>query len=439
MRIAITGSIACGKSTLLSALKERGFPVISADAVSRELTARGGEALSAIRGAFGDGVFDGEDLNRKALGKLVFSDPAQKEKLEAILHPMIRERIRRFFLEHGEDVTVFAEIPLLYECGWEGDCDAVWVTSVPEEIQIERLKERDGFSREDAVSRIRAQMPLTEKERLADAVIYTDGPLAETLRQLDLLLSRLTDESPEAGFGRRAKVPAAQPAAASAFARFSSLPVPARILLGAAAATLLLTLAVLLLRDYGARLELRRKMELEAAERASHPLYYEEFIQRSAEENDLDPALVSAVILCESSFRPDAVSRLGARGLMQIMEDTASWIARRMNEDGSYSFDLMFDPETNIRYGVWYLGYLSRRFSADPKKIICAYHAGQGNVDSWLKNEAYSRDGISLDTIPTKDTEQYYRRVSDALRVYRRYYFPQPTEEPAPELPATGV
>ena len=142
-------------------------------------------------------------------------------------------------------------------------------------------------------------------------------------------------------------------------------------------------------------------------------------------------ALVSAVILCESSFDPRAESRLGARGLMQLMPDTAEWVAHKYKEDGAgYSFDKLYDPETNIRYGTWYLGYLSRRFDGDATKIVCAYHAGQGNVDSWLKNPQYSADGVTLDVIPTQDTATYASRVLRARDVYRKYYFPVETPEP---------
>lgn len=139
----------------------------------------------------------------------------------------------------------------------------------------------------------------------------------------------------------------------------------------------------------------------------------------------LTPALVAAVILCESSYDPKAESRLGARGLMQLMPDTAEWVAHKLGEDGAdYSFDNLYDPQTNIRFGTWYLGYLSRRFNGDATKIVCAYHAGQGNVDSWLKNPQYSSDGVTLDVIPTQDTATYASRVLRARDIYRKYYFP---------------
>lgn len=117
---------------------------------------------------------------------------------------------------------------------------------------------------------------------------------------------------------------------------------------------------------------------------------------------------------------------------MQLMEDTAQWIAHRLGEDGDgYSFDALYDPVTNIRFGTWYLGYLSKRFGGDATKIVCAYHAGQGNVDSWLQNPLYSPDGVTLASIPTEDTAAYASRVLRARDVYRKYYYP--AEAPAPD------
>ncbi len=185
-----------------------------------------------------------------------------------------------------------------------------------------------------------------------------------------------------------------------------------------------ITGVVFITRSYLAHQEERRRLEAEAAERAQHPLYYGDMIASYSAAQGLDPALVAAVILCESSYNPQAESRLGARGLMQLMEETADWIAHKLNEDGeNYSFDLLYDPETNIRFGTWYLGYLSRRFDGDATKIVCAYHAGQGNVDSWLANPKYSKDGQTLDVIPTKDTASYAARVLRARSIYQKYYF----------------
>lgn len=169
-----------------------------------------------------------------------------------------------------------------------------------------------------------------------------------------------------------------------------------------------------------------RARAIELAERTTHPLFYRDLIEQNAETFALDPALIAAITLCESSFDPTATSRVSARGLMQLMPDTAEWIADKVDTP-NYSFDLLFDPATNLQYGSWYLGYLSKRFDGDAKKIVCAYHAGQGNVDAWLKNPKYSPDGVTLATIPTKDTNAYATRVLRALTIYQRYYFPPET------------
>ncbi|MBQ8619275.1 MAG: lytic transglycosylase domain-containing protein [Clostridia bacterium] len=213
---------------------------------------------------------------------------------------------------------------------------------------------------------------------------------------------------------------------------FERIPTPLRVILITVCVAVFLTSAVGITRSYLQRQEERRRLEAEAAERAQHPLEYAGLITQYALAQDLDPALVSAVILCESSFNPQAESRLGARGLMQLMEDIAGWVAHKLGEDdASYTFDRLYDAETNIRFGTWYLGYLSRRFDGDATKIVCAYHAGQGNVDAWLKNPEYSSDGVSLDVIPTQDTSAYASRVLRARDVYRKYYFPAPTPHPA--------
>lgn len=212
---------------------------------------------------------------------------------------------------------------------------------------------------------------------------------------------------------------------------FERIPTPVRLVLITLCIILFFTCAVAVTRNYLQAQEERRRLEAEAAERAQHPLEYAGLITEYALLQGLDPALVSAIILCESSFNPQAESRLGARGLMQLMEDTAGWVAHKLDEDDdAYTFDLLYDPETNIRFGTWYLGYLSRRFDGDATKIVCAYHAGQGNVDAWLSNPEYSKDGVTLDVIPTQDTATYASRVLRARDVYRKYYFPAPTPQP---------
>lgn len=190
MKIGLTGSIACGKTTVSEYIRQLGYAVVDADAISHALTEPGGAALPALRRAFGDGVFSGDALDRRALGRLVFSDSARRARLDALLHPMILAEIDAQLARLDRDDTlVFADIPLLYECGMAQRFDRVWVLSASREAQIARLLSRDGLLRDEAVRRIDSQMPLSEKERLADAVIRTDGTVEETRRQVLALLT----------------------------------------------------------------------------------------------------------------------------------------------------------------------------------------------------------------------------------------------------------
>lgn len=153
-----------------------------------------------------------------------------------------------------------------------------------------------------------------------------------------------------------------------------------------------------------------------------YPMEYTDLIRNCAAEEGLEPAYVAAVILAESSYNPQAVSSVNAQGLMQIMPETGAWIAGKFDE--SYVDGCLFDPETNIRYGCWYLGYLSRMFNGDPIKIACAYHAGPNNVKLWIMN--YTADGqtLTLDEIPKDDSRYYAGKVVNAYDIYYQHYYP---------------
>lgn len=193
MKIGLTGSIACGKSTVSNYLRSKGYPVVDADAISRAMTAAGGPSLPAIRAAFGDSIFQDENtLDRRKLGSIVFADPELRAKLNAILHPMILGEIRRQLHMHdNHDLIVFGDIPLLYECQMESDFDQIWVVSASRETQIARLLERDGLTQPEAEKRIDAQMPLSEKEDRADIVIYTEDTIESTQAQVQSLLTEI--------------------------------------------------------------------------------------------------------------------------------------------------------------------------------------------------------------------------------------------------------
>ena len=164
----------------------------------------------------------------------------------------------------------------------------------------------------------------------------------------------------------------------------------------------------------------------------NHPLYYKNSIVQTALRYNLQPAYVSAIIKCESSFKADAVSSVGALGLMQLMPDTADWISTKLN-DSLYAFDRMAEPETNMEYGCWYLNFLSNMFGGDPLLTTAAYHTGQGQVRNWLADKSISSDGykINIENMPDGPTKQYVRRVIDAYAVYNALYFSEEATTPS--------
>lgn len=162
----------------------------------------------------------------------------------------------------------------------------------------------------------------------------------------------------------------------------------------------------------------------------NHPLKYKDFIEHYAHENNLEPAFVAAIIMNESSFRPHVESSVGAAGLMQLMPDTAQWIAGKLDE--SYSYERLKDPETNIRYGCWYLSFLATRFQGDPVSVACAYHAGQGEIQSWRSQPGMLNEngGLIWDKLMDGPSKNYARKVTEDYGVYQRLYF-----QPNPEIP----
>lgn len=144
---------------------------------------------------------------------------------------------------------------------------------------------------------------------------------------------------------------------------------------------------------------------------------YHDLIKKYAEEYRISPSFLSAIIKCESSYDARAVSRVNARGLMQIMPDTGTWLAGRMDLK-NYQPDALFDPETNIRFGAFYLAYLSDMFAGSPVMVASAYHAGANNVKHWALTRAEDKKTITLDMIPMDDTRSYVRKVMDAYAIY---------------------
>jgi len=194
--IGLTGGIACGKSTVAAMLAELGAFVVDADRIAREVVMPGEPALAEVAAVFGQAVIrDDGSLDRKKLGEIVFADPEKRKRLEAILHPAIRERmwatIRRVKADEPGRIVV-ADIPLLYETGQEHLYDGVIVVYVPRVVQIERLLQRNPeLSEAQARERIQAQMDIERKKELADWVIDNSGDPEATRRQVEALWRRL--------------------------------------------------------------------------------------------------------------------------------------------------------------------------------------------------------------------------------------------------------
>ncbi len=148
------------------------------------------------------------------------------------------------------------------------------------------------------------------------------------------------------------------------------------------------------------------------------PLRYGGYIERYAEEYGLDKTLVAGVICAESGFDNTAHSGL-ARGLMQITDATADWVAERLGIE--YDYDMAEEPEINIKMGCYYLSYLIENYRST-ETALAAYNAGMGNVTKWLADKSCSADGKTLDDIPYKETRQYVKRVKIFEKVYKKLY-----------------
>lgn len=155
-------------------------------------------------------------------------------------------------------------------------------------------------------------------------------------------------------------------------------------------------------------------------EKKMYPREYSDYVTKYAAEYGVDEALVYAVILTESSFDTDARSHAGAIGLMQLMPDTLDWLSRLMGEKEPTGE--ITDPETNIKYGTYYLHHLITRFgSADT--ALAAYNAGHGRVANWLDDTRYSDDGKTLKEIPLSETKNYVNRVNERYNKYKKIYY----------------
>ena len=155
--------------------------------------------------------------------------------------------------------------------------------------------------------------------------------------------------------------------------------------------------------------------------RIFYPLEYEEIIIENSKNYQVDPYLVAAIIFAESRFSPEVTSHKGARGLMQLMPDTALWLAQRY-KDEEITPEQLFDPQLNIKYGVRYLAFLYDRFDNNTVKVLAAYNAGHGKVSRWLRDKRWDGELENILMVPYYETRIYVQRVLRAYEHYQRFY-----------------
>lgn len=176
-RIGLTGGIASGKSSVGRVLEQHHhLPLLDADVFAREALAAGSAGTQAVLQRYGTAVQEQSGvINRRALGAIVFNNPSEREWLEQLVHPLVRQRFDAELERLAEAPVVVLVIPLLFESGLEVICSETWLVDCDEAQQLERLMQRDQLSEQEATARIQAQWPLTRKRKLADQLISNRG------------------------------------------------------------------------------------------------------------------------------------------------------------------------------------------------------------------------------------------------------------------------
>lgn len=196
--IGLTGGIGTGKSTVSNYLREKGCLIIDADALSRKMTEKGQPALEEIAKVFGAHLIDGDgNLDRQALGNIVFNDKEKLDILQSIITDKVVEYINHTLLKFKENDfrgIVVIDAPLLFECGMEDIADENWLVSASLDVRMKRIAKRDGLSEEQILSRINNQMSQEDKEKLSDVILDNSNTLEELYTQIDSQLERIVNE-----------------------------------------------------------------------------------------------------------------------------------------------------------------------------------------------------------------------------------------------------
>ncbi|MBP3891060.1 MAG: dephospho-CoA kinase [Solobacterium sp.] len=190
-RVCITGTIGAGKSTVAYLLRRRNFAVFDADGYSRICLLPTHQAYQALKEQFPASIFDENgEVNRKELAKLVFEEEEKRIALNAIIHPYVKEGMLNYFHKNQEKEIVFAEVPLVFEAGWENEFDCILVVTCEKETAIKRLMDDRHYTKEEAIARLSSQQDPATQIAKADIVLHNDG----TIKELDHALAKVLQE-----------------------------------------------------------------------------------------------------------------------------------------------------------------------------------------------------------------------------------------------------
>ncbi|HJN35875.1 MAG: dephospho-CoA kinase [Prochlorococcus sp.] len=191
-RIGLTGGIASGKSSVARLLIDKGLPVLDADQMARQALAPGTAATAAVLDRYGSKVASADqhnasepELDRKALGRIVFADQNERHWLEELIHPLVQAQLLKEMQHLATEPVLVLMIPLLFEAGLQTLCTEVWLIDCNQTVQLQRLIARDALSPAEASARISSQWPMQRKRELADLVINNNGTLADLISQVD--------------------------------------------------------------------------------------------------------------------------------------------------------------------------------------------------------------------------------------------------------------
>ncbi len=395
--IGITGRSGSGKTLLSDFYRSLGFNVIDCDKVAGSILEKGSHCLGELAATFGSDVLNSDGtLNRPILASRAFLNKKSQRQLNSITHPHINKIVLQRLAEaaNNKEELVFIDVPLLIDYPLEHYCDKVVVVRSREELQLKRLKAR-GMSPEQAKKRLSTQHSNARLFAAADYIVTNNSTEKELQTKARQLLTRLVPIGKK-NVGRPL--------------RRRRLPHGVKRWLPLLFIPILVVAIILITGTLG------------EIEQEVYRTEYSQTVTEVAALYDLDPYVIYAVIITESNFQPDAVSNVGARGLMQITEDTFDWIQMQIDPEKQYTYDDMFDPQVNILFGSYYVSRCLERYHGDLNTAVAAYHSGWGTVDGLLENPEYSDDGKTLDIFPYDQMNHYVNKINANYESYTRLY-----------------